>query len=192
MTSQENESQRLPLLPTSETACRVWSCNEWDPLEEVILGTAKGARSPTADKSTQFVLYPDCPIDSLPDGVFSQRVIEETEEDLSQFAEVLASHEVTVHRPDPYDTAVRHSTPHWTAHGFHTYCPRDVLTVIGNRIIESPCAMRSRFFESFAYRTILVDYLRSGARWFSAPKPMLLDSEYESLSPGRQEKPTQR
>ena len=185
MITRENESQHLPLRSTSETAYRVWSCNEWDPLEEVIIGTARGARLPTPDESTQFILYPDRPLDSLPDRTFSQRVIEETEEDLSRFAEVLASHGVTVHRPDAYDTTVRYSTPDWTAHGFHTYCPRDVLTVVGDRVIESPCAMRSRFFESFAYRAILVDFLRSGARWFSAPKPMLRDSAYESLSPGK-------
>ncbi|MHC4214155.1 MAG: inosamine-phosphate amidinotransferase 1, partial [Planctomycetota bacterium] len=31
----------------------LWSCNEWDPLEEVIVGNPLRARFPTADRSTQ-------------------------------------------------------------------------------------------------------------------------------------------
>ncbi|WP_224372336.1 inosamine-phosphate amidinotransferase 1 [Hyalangium versicolor] len=178
-------SRHIPAQSKPASACRVWSCNEWDPLEEVIVGTPWGARRPTPDVSTQFLLYPDRPLDSLPDEPFPQRVIDETEEDLSRFCGVLASHGVTVHRPGPHDTDLRYSTPDWAAHGFHTYCPRDVLTVVGNRIIESPCAMRSRAYESMAYRSILVDYLRTGARWFSAPKPALRDSAFKSLSAGK-------
>ena len=31
----------------------VWSCNEWDQLEEIIVGNPLNARFPTADRSTQ-------------------------------------------------------------------------------------------------------------------------------------------
>lgn len=31
----------------------VWSCNEWDPLEEIIVGSPLGAGFPTADPSTR-------------------------------------------------------------------------------------------------------------------------------------------
>ena len=44
---------------------------------------------------------------------------------------------------------------------------------------ETPDVIRSRAQETFSYRTMLVDYLRSGAKWYSAPKPMLLDSLFE-------------
>lgn len=33
--------------------------------------------------------------------------------------------------------------------------------------------------ETFSYRAMIVDYLRSGARWYSAPRPMLLDSLFD-------------
>ena len=38
---------------------RVWSCNEWDPLEEVIVGNPLKARYPTPDLSTQLAEFPD-------------------------------------------------------------------------------------------------------------------------------------
>ncbi|MGB6362320.1 MAG: inosamine-phosphate amidinotransferase 1, partial [Thermoanaerobaculia bacterium] len=42
-----------------------------------------------------------------------------------------------------------------------------------------PTVIRSRAQETFSYRTMMVDYLKSGAKWYSAPKPMLLDSLFE-------------
>jgi hypothetical protein len=67
----------------------VWSCNEWDPLEEVIIGTAAGARFPHADASTQLAEYPGRPLDTIPQGPFPAKIIEEAEEDLETFASVL-------------------------------------------------------------------------------------------------------
>ena len=73
------------------------------------------------------------------------------------------------------------STIHWEAQGYYNYCPRDVLLVIGDHIIETPNVIRSRAQETFSYRTLLMDYMKSGAKWYSAPKPMLLDSLFEEL-----------
>ena len=53
------------------------------------------------------------------------------------------------------------------------------MLVIGDQIIETPNVMRSRAQESFSYRTMMVEYLKSGAKWYSAPRPMLLDSLFE-------------
>jgi N-dimethylarginine dimethylaminohydrolase len=68
---------------------------------------------------------------------------------------------------------------HWQAQGYYNYCPRDILLVIGDQIIETPNVIRSRALESFSYRALLVDYLKSGARWYGAPRPMLLDALFE-------------
>jgi N-dimethylarginine dimethylaminohydrolase len=54
-----------------------------------------------------------------------------------------------------------------------------VLLVIGDQIIETPNVIRSRAQETSSYRTLLMEYFKSGARWYSAPKPMLLDSLFE-------------
>ena len=57
---------------------RVWSCNEWDPLEEVVVGNPLGARFPFADPSTRLAEYPDRSLDALPQGAFPDQIIEET------------------------------------------------------------------------------------------------------------------
>ena len=157
----------------------VWSCNEWDPLEEVIVGNPLRARFPTADRSTQLAEFPGRPLEEIPQGPFPERIIEETEEDLNTFAGVLEGLGITVRRPETWPHEAKFSTIHWESEGYYNYCPRDIILVIGDQIIETPNVIRSRALESFSYRSMMVDYLRSGAKWFSAPKPMLLDSLFE-------------
>jgi len=157
----------------------VWSCNEWDPLEEVIVGNPLGARFPTADPSTRVAEFPDRPLEEIPQGPFSQRIIEETEEDLDAFVAVLTKLGIVVKRPETWPHEASFSTIHWQAQGFYNYCPRDVLLVVGDQIVEVPSVIRSRAQETFSYRALLVDYLKSGAKWYAAPRPMLLDSLFE-------------
>ena len=159
----------------------VWSCNEWDQLEEVIVGNPLKARFPTPDLSTQLAEFPDRPLTEIPRGPFPQRIIEETEEDLNQFIETLEGLGITVKRPDTWRHDASFSTINWQSQGYYNYCPRDVLLVIGDHIIETPNVIRSRAQETFSYRTLLMDYMRSGAKWISAPKPMLLDSLFEGV-----------
>ena len=86
------------------------------------------------------------------------------------------------YRQAPGDMAARgHGSrrSNGNAQGFYNYCPRDVMLVIGDHIIETPNVIRSRAQETFGYRTMMVDYLKSGAKWYSAPKPMLLDSLFD-------------
>jgi len=158
----------------------VWSCNEWDPLEEVIVGNPLKARFPTADPSTQLAEFPGRPLDEIPQGPFPQRIIEETEEDLNAFVEVLEKLDITVKRPDTWPHEARFSTMHWESEGYYNYCPRDILLVVGDHIIETPNVIRSRSLEAFSYRSMMVDYLKSGAKWYSAPKPMLMDSLFDA------------
>jgi N-dimethylarginine dimethylaminohydrolase len=167
----------------------VWSCNEWDQLEEVILGNPLNARFPTPDVSTQVAEFPDRSLAEIPRGPFPQRVIEETEEDLNRFAETLEDLGVKVRRPDAWPHEATFSTIHWQSHGYYNYCPRDVMMVVGDQIIETPNVIRSRSQETYSYRGLLMEYMASGARWISAPKPMLLDSLFEGLD---MEKPTPR
>ena len=166
---------------------RVWSCNEWDPLEEVIVGNPLRARFPTPDLSTQLAEFSDRSLAEIPRGPFPQRIIEETEEDLNEFVQTLEKQGVTVKRPETWPHEAKFSTVHWEAEGYYNYCPRDILLVIGDQIIETPNVIRSRAQETFSYRKLLMEYLRSGARWYGAPKPMLLDSLFEGAD---MEKPT--
>jgi N-dimethylarginine dimethylaminohydrolase len=157
----------------------VWSCNEWDQLEEVIVGNPLRARFPTADRSTQLAEFPDRSLGEIPQGPFPQQIIEETEEDLQTFVRVLEDLGITVKRPETWPHEAKFSTIHWESEGYYNYCPRDIMLVIGDQIIETPNVIRSRALESFSYRKMMVDYLKSGAKWYSAPKPMLLDSLFD-------------
>jgi len=159
--------------------------NEWDPLEEVIVGTAIGAQIPIPDKGLYAIefapLFDD--IEQIPSGKCSKRVINETEEDLQELISVLIGLGVTVKRPEPIiNRSGFFSTPDWQSNGFgHSYCPRDLFLAIGKTIIEAPMVLRARFFETFSYKDIMVEYLKSGASWISAPKPRLTDDMYNLL-----------
>ena len=52
---------------------RVWSCNEWDQLEEVIIGNPLNARFPTPDRSTQVAEFPDRSMPEFPVALFRNR-----------------------------------------------------------------------------------------------------------------------
>jgi glycine amidinotransferase len=70
-------------------------------------------------------------------------------------------------------------TPDWSAPGGHANaCPRDLLLVIGDEIIEAPMAQRARYFEFRAYRNLIKHYFAGGARWTTAPKPLMTDQLY--------------
>jgi N-dimethylarginine dimethylaminohydrolase len=158
---------------------KVWSCNEWDQLEEVIVGNPLRARFPTPDRSSQLAEFPDRSLNEIPQGPFPQQIIEETEEDLNGFVDVLEGMGITVKRPETWPHEEKFSTINWESEGYYNYGPRDVMLVIGDQIIETPNVIRSRYQETFSYREMMVDYLKSGARWYSAPKPMLLDSLFD-------------
>lgn len=157
----------------------VWSCNEWDQLEEVIVGNPLRARYPTADPSTRLAEFPDRSLHDIPQGPFPQQVIEETEEDLNGFVEILEQQGVSVKRPEIWPHEKEFSTIHWKSQGYYNYCPRDIMLVIGDNIIETPNVIRSRAQESYSYRSLMMEYLKSGAKWYSAPRPMLLDSLFD-------------
>lgn len=157
------------------------SWNEWDPLEEVIVGTARGA----ADIGYEPALRPYFST-SMEEGAgagpLPQPLIDEAERQLDGFAKRLESLGIRVRRPDAYDHSVAVKTPDWEAPGGHaTACPRDVLLVVGDEVIEAPMTQRGRYFEFRAYRRLLKEYFRSGARWTAAPKPLMSGSLYSPV-----------
>ena len=72
--------------------------------------------------------------------------------------------------------------------GLYSCMPRDILTVIGDEIIETPMTLRSRFFEYRAYRRIIKDYFRRGASWTTPPKPTMSDELYNQVNSVMHEK----
>ena len=74
--------------------------------------------------------FPDRSLENIPRGPFPQDIIEETEEDLCAFVEVLEKLGVTVKRPETWPHETKFSTIHWEAKGYYNFCLRDILPVI--------------------------------------------------------------
>lgn len=161
----------------------VESYNEWDPLEEVVVGSLDEAMLPT----WQTILEATVPLGSeylaAPQGGKTQYPAEQIaagKKDLDEFIRLLEAEGITVRQAEPHRFSAPFSTPDWSVeNGFCAANPRDVFLVIGDEIIEVPMAHRDRHYEMHAYRGLLKDYFLRGARWTSAPKPQLLDDLYE-------------
>lgn len=181
MTSQINKKN----LPVTKQSCPVNSYNEWDLLEEVIVGHLDGAMFPDWNIINK-VTFPPGQWEQIEQflgkvGIpYPQEIVEKAQLDLKEFIHILESEGVVVRRPDVVDFSAAYSTPAWqTSSGFCAANPRDVFLVIGNEIIEAPMADRSRYFETWAYRSLLKEYFKAGAKWTAAPKPQLLDAQYD-------------
>ncbi len=159
----------------------VSSYNEWDPLEEVIVGRAANAQIASQDISLFAVEYGDSgSISGMPTGKYPASVISETEDQLDALVEMFQAHGVRVRRPDVCDHSKEFGSPDWKTNGQYNYCPRDLFVVAGDTIIEAPMTLRARQYETNSYKPILRDYLDSGAKWIAAPRPLLLDEDYNT------------
>lgn len=156
--------------------------NEWDSIEEIIVGTAAHARIPSGDKGSRAIYRsdPGAHLTAVRSGVFPDWLIEETEEDISIFIRELEKIDIKVRRPNPINFDGKFRTLDWEAESYFSYSTRDVLLAFDDMIIETPNTFRSQYFATFAYKEILLDYFFSGSRWISAPKPRLLDNIYNT------------
>jgi scyllo-inosamine-4-phosphate amidinotransferase 1 len=105
------------------------SCNEWDPLEEVVVGIADYANWPSTDpvfaEESSKTLWTETPV---PSGPVPQWIIDEANEDLNQLANTLVQYGATVRRPSLVNFVKQQ--------GMYNYCPRDRLLVAGNAIVD--------------------------------------------------------
>ena len=158
------------------------SHNEWDPLEEVIVGVLDGA----ADLPWEIGLHAVTPAEDVEKarvlgmtrgGVAIDRWRSSAaQKELDEFVRVLEAEGVKVRRPEPINHARPFGSPDWVSPGGNCQAnPRDVLIVFGNEILEAPMCWRSRYFEFLAYRSLVKEYFAKGARWTCAPKPRLSD-----------------
>jgi N-dimethylarginine dimethylaminohydrolase len=153
--------------------------NEWDPLEEVIIGRATNARIAKADLSLFAIEYRHYgSADAIPSGRYPDRVIGETEEDLELLVASLQDLGVMVRRPDVWDHGQIIQTPDWQTDGQYNYCPRDLILAIDDLLIEAPMTLRCRQLETISFKPLLLDYMRQGSRWFAAPRPRLANDAY--------------
>ncbi|KAF4681554.1 hypothetical protein FOZ60_011964 [Perkinsus olseni] len=169
--------------------------NDFDPLEEVVVGIADGSCFPPhepaceSEFNDQYTKYgssmshPFSEFLPWPTGPKLKRFINRCNEELDGLKEVLQSEGVIVKRPDPTccDFNVRTKTPDFESpNQYCAVCPRDVICTIGNEILEATMSKRSRYFEYRPYRKLCRYYFDNDPkmRWVSAPKPLMADSSY--------------
>jgi len=157
------------------------SNNDWDPLEEVIVGRADTALMPPIERSTHSFCYGGNSWNEIKDipAKHHKAVIEEATEDIELLIDTLKKLKIKVYRPSPIDQNKKFSTPEWTTRGWYQWCPRDLLLPLDNLIIETPSPMRARYFETRAYYPYLYDQMKQGSEWICAPKPILDDDSYQ-------------
>lgn len=164
----------------------VQSNNDWDPLEEIFVGTAVGSVLPTMNKAVRsfsYATYTENELAGL-EGHHDPRIVEEAEEDLNLLSETLTKLGIKVHRPTPMDHSKKFSTPEWESTGWYSFCPRDLLLPLNNAIIECSSPMRARQYETRVYYDYLYKQMKEGVQWIKSPSPILNDDlfQFEDLS----------
>jgi glycine amidinotransferase/scyllo-inosamine-4-phosphate amidinotransferase 1 len=127
---------------------KISSNNEWDPLREIIVGTATNANWPQHDPvfraEEKTTLWKDTP---LPAGPVPQWIIDETNEDLSGLCDILQTAEVIVHRPTNMDFVA--------LDGMYNYCPRDRLLIAGDVVVDTNMHYPCRNVETQALQAVM-------------------------------------
>ena len=169
----------------TDNSSPVNSHNEWDTLEEVIVGSPANAWASFWDPIDKMVysyeedfeiekhlrLYKPYPKEFIRAG----------KQAIDRLVNILESEGVIVRRVDECDYSGEFSNTYWkTPSGFCAANPRDPFLIIGDKIIEAPMCSRSRYFEARAYRRLFKEYADKGAKWVAAPKPLLDDNLYNT------------
>jgi scyllo-inosamine-4-phosphate amidinotransferase 1 len=131
----------------------IWSCNEWNPLQEIVVGSANYANWPSKDpvfaeegKKTTWNKTP------VPSGPVPQHIIDEANRELDILSETLLRHGATVYRPRPMNFV--------EIEGMYNYCPRDRLLVWQDTVVDVNMMYPCRNQEIVNYDRVLNDAKR--------------------------------
>lgn len=160
---------------------KINSHNEWDKLQECIVGTAQNTQATITWNSSEkidpkkFDQAMKISKDSSPKWFY-----DEVTEDLDNLAKTLSDLSVKVLRPNVFDFSKLYTTPSWSSTSNNAYNVRDLNLVVGDMVIESPSHDASRYFETTTLYDIWYEYYEKGFKWIAAPKPKL---NYDVLQP---------
>jgi glycine amidinotransferase/scyllo-inosamine-4-phosphate amidinotransferase 1 len=124
------------------------SCNEWDPLEAVVVGSAALANWPMTDPVFAAEAKNSLWTQSAPPaGAVPEFIVDQANLELDILSETLLKYGVTVYRPKPMDFV--------KSQGMYNYCPRDRLLIAGNTVIDCNMMYPCRNQEIQNYSNIL-------------------------------------
>lgn len=170
------------------------SFDEWSPLKEAVVGSARNYVSHHRDISFDLFFHDNIVNDNVRRSEWyyprirpgsgrvpvKRRYVDELNEDLDGIADCLSSLSVTVHRPLDLDAATADvCTPAWTAGVVPPLNVRDNTLILGDEIIETPPMIRSRYFETQLLKAVFQEYFRQGARWTVMPRPLMTDASFD-------------
>ncbi len=129
----------------------IHSYNEWDPLQEVVVGRADFANWPSDDpvfaRESEKTTWRETPV---PGGPVPDWLIDEANEDLDILADTLEQLGAVVHRPRALN--------YQELGGMYGYCPRDRLLIYGDTVVDPammyPCRnMEIEALDDIVYRS---------------------------------------
>ena len=107
----------------------VYTVNEWDPLETIVVGSATHANWPSTDpvfaEESKKTTWHETPV---PSGPVPQQIIDEANQELDLLCETLLKYGATVYRPKPMNFV--------ETKGMYNYCPRDRLLVWADTVVD--------------------------------------------------------
>jgi scyllo-inosamine-4-phosphate amidinotransferase 1 len=107
----------------------MYSINEWDPLQTIVVGSATHANWPTTDpvfaKESEKTTWTETPV---PSGPVPQWIIDEANRELDILSETLLKYGATVYRPKTMNFV--------ETQGMYNYCPRDRLLVWKDTLVD--------------------------------------------------------
>jgi glycine amidinotransferase/scyllo-inosamine-4-phosphate amidinotransferase 1 len=126
------------------------SCNEWDPLEAIVVGEASMANWPVSDPVfAQEMANSTWKETPPPSGPVAQHIVDQANRELDTLCEVLLNYGATVYRPKPMNFVERK--------GLYNYCPRDRLLIAGDTVVDCNMMYSSRNQEIENYYRLLAD-----------------------------------
>lgn len=159
------------------------SHNEWDTLEEVIVGNGFPSDLPIQDYSFKVFFHDNIygqPVwEEAGHKFITSRHIEEHSEDIENFVSILKSLNITVVRPKVPKNVKTTKTLCWNSTNYPALNVRDLSIIVGNEIIETPVQTRWRQFENDYLKHVFLDYFKRGAKWTAAPRPLVLDNSFD-------------
>jgi glycine amidinotransferase len=175
---------------------RLHSFDDFTPLREVIVGSAENYLSHDRDVTFDLFFHESLAgyrsdwayprLATRADGpsgrawAIRRRYAEELHEDVENLAATLAAAGVTVHRPIPLppDTGPIAGLG-WQAAPTPALNIRDNTLILGEEIIETPPAIRSRYLETRLLAPVFRAYYEAGAQWTTMPRPVLADTSFD-------------
>lgn len=141
-------------------AAEVSSHNEWDPLEEVIVGRIDNMAHAPMEQAVKCISDASDRAARAADRCHPMPASAAALEELQGFVDLLKGEGVVVRRPEECDyTQPVHTPTFSTPSALGAACPRDSLLVVGDTVIEAPMSWRCRHFETLAFKPLLTEWV---------------------------------